>query len=752
MPRTEYDLPTVAPQARAPVGRNTYVQSYPDPNAGNGLMELGQALGQLGAKLGQKAKTDQASKDEEYKNNLDFYASQFAADKGNGLVDATQVGKAMPGASPIVVGRVTEKIGANGGEEWARGQLQSFMSDASNASDYGKQAAFFQSLRQQAAQHVQGNPFYGQGYVGAVNSVINEFQGNLQSQSAKYQQDVQEEDYTSQTTGALLGQPVTFQPDLAGNSTLPPLDPSKTPGKLMDIIGKHEAGGNYNAYSGHADNRTVPVTNMTIDDVMEYQRRLIASGKTPSSAMGKYQIILPTMRDLVKDMGLTGNEKFTPAMQDQMAMALLNRRGYQDFKAGKISAAEFQDNLAHEWASLPLASGAGVYAGQNPTASSSELQAAMGETGASQNAAEAVDQTFQSTSSINPIRRRELTVNTAIQLAQANRDTSILDRIPSYMLTVPDVAKRVADARRGISQLTVQDFDNQVKLDAYNKKQAQNQAELDFLQKKANGDPVNAQDYINDPELYTFVQSHWNDDFTDPVTSSQNKNHLIDVMMSLGNNGNAKNPDGSPVDIPGDSTVDKISYLIKNAPGLSSKDRLDMMSHAQDYADGFDSTTDRMTEARYNAYVGARITGLMNTQDARFAARFNDLNLQEGARQAFDDVVTASVAESLGAGHGVPRGKDKQEILDQAVAAANAYIDSMMASATGGPVQLPPSLDNTKAKPPATQMPASAPATSAPTPTAAPAQATPDDVLAAKVRSGKASSDELLLYYSKGKQ
>ncbi|MGQ0526961.1 MAG: hypothetical protein ACT4OY_02850 [Alphaproteobacteria bacterium] len=128
---------------------------------------------------------------------------------------------------------------------------------------------------------------------------------------------------------------------------------------LLDMIAKHESGGNYNiVYGGGMRN----LTTSTINDVLKIQDGLAAS--KGSSAAGKYQIMRYTMRGLIKEMGLTGDELFDEKMQDRMAVHLLNRRGYQKFLNNEISVGQFVKNLSMEWASLPKdASGKSYYAG-----------------------------------------------------------------------------------------------------------------------------------------------------------------------------------------------------------------------------------------------------------------------------------------------------------------------------------------------------------------------------------------------------
>jgi muramidase (phage lysozyme) len=127
---------------------------------------------------------------------------------------------------------------------------------------------------------------------------------------------------------------------------------------LLDLIGRVESRGNYNILVG---GRVEPaLTNMTVAEVLEYQRGMIGRGHE-STAVGKYQIIRDTLSGLVNNGAVNPNEKFSPATQDRLAIALLNGRGYQKFLAGDMSTDQFADRIAMEWASFPMPSGKSYY-------------------------------------------------------------------------------------------------------------------------------------------------------------------------------------------------------------------------------------------------------------------------------------------------------------------------------------------------------------------------------------------------------
>ena len=71
------------------------------------------------------------------------------------------------------------------------------------------------------------------------------------------------------------------------------------------------------------------------------------------SAIGRYQFLDDTLDGLVERMGLSGNERFTPALQDRMAMHLARDAGLQAWLSGALSDERFAENLSQVWAGLP---------------------------------------------------------------------------------------------------------------------------------------------------------------------------------------------------------------------------------------------------------------------------------------------------------------------------------------------------------------------------------------------------------------
>jgi len=121
---------------------------------------------------------------------------------------------------------------------------------------------------------------------------------------------------------------------------------------LLNVIAEAESKGNYNAYFGNAVNKDIQFTKMTVAEVLDWQKRFVEEGN-PSSAVGRYQIIRPTLVGLIKQLELKPDARFDETLQDRLAIALMERRGSIDFISEELSAENFAHELSKEWAALP---------------------------------------------------------------------------------------------------------------------------------------------------------------------------------------------------------------------------------------------------------------------------------------------------------------------------------------------------------------------------------------------------------------
>lgn len=127
---------------------------------------------------------------------------------------------------------------------------------------------------------------------------------------------------------------------------------------LLSAIRKHEAPKGYGqVYSGAKGvGKNADVSKMTLDGVLNFQTTMLDKGSA-STACGGYQFLRKTLKATIAEMGLKGSEVWTPELQDRMAVYLMQKRGLGEYLDGTLSAEGFANNLAKEWASLPVVSG-----------------------------------------------------------------------------------------------------------------------------------------------------------------------------------------------------------------------------------------------------------------------------------------------------------------------------------------------------------------------------------------------------------
>lgn len=135
-----------------------------------------------------------------------------------------------------------------------------------------------------------------------------------------------------------------------------------------------------------------PVTQMTMQELYDYQTKLIAAtkGKIPgtnqgTSAAGKYQVIRkslfgkngtpdkPMKNSWADKLGLKADTVYTPEIQEKIGMLALKEAGYNSYIRGKRSRNSFHNKIANIWASVARSDGSDTY-GQGIHTVLSDLQ------------------------------------------------------------------------------------------------------------------------------------------------------------------------------------------------------------------------------------------------------------------------------------------------------------------------------------------------------------------------------------------
>lgn len=123
--------------------------------------------------------------------------------------------------------------------------------------------------------------------------------------------------------------------------------------KLLDFIGSIEAPEGYGTvYNNKQAQLAKPLTSMTVGQIIGAKPTF--TKRFGSSACGRYQFMRDTLAGLVEQGAASKSNVFSEDLQDRLGYALLKRRGYARFVAGRITRTQFGKALAQEWASFPV--------------------------------------------------------------------------------------------------------------------------------------------------------------------------------------------------------------------------------------------------------------------------------------------------------------------------------------------------------------------------------------------------------------
>lgn len=191
----------------------------------------------------------------------------------------------------------------------------------------------------------------------------------------------------TQTTGTSQPPPTTSQsPTSAISPSTTSADSLSGSNKgiaaIRELISSVESvGGNYNSLFG--GNINVPLTTMTLAQVLQHQYNMVKAGAR-SSAAGKYQFMPDSLREYARKLNMDLNSTiFDATTQDALADILIREKGYDSYKSGKITAEQFLERLSMAWAGLPSPSkgGASYYGKDGLNRSHISLQSALAQIG-----------------------------------------------------------------------------------------------------------------------------------------------------------------------------------------------------------------------------------------------------------------------------------------------------------------------------------------------------------------------------------
>ncbi len=226
-----------------PVGNLTQPGLQPqarpiDAFAGGGTQQAGTGAGQLAEALGVASEIVEQKRQEKEKEDLekiDFYVNEFKKDAELGLASKTQVGEIFPDLSPRVRARVAEGLGAQYAEKYFDEQIQKALSDENIKFNSGARSVFFNDLRQDISQQVEGREFFAQGALSTIEGQIRQYNLQFRSEQAKRDIQIQNDDFRRKVSLVIRGNLTSAQP-----TSLKAIDDTWAKSSSLDTISRRD--------------------------------------------------------------------------------------------------------------------------------------------------------------------------------------------------------------------------------------------------------------------------------------------------------------------------------------------------------------------------------------------------------------------------------------------------------------------------------------------------------------------------------
>lgn len=565
-------------RSSAIVPADTYARQPPDDEMRTKNAEqLSKALSSLGSSIenvtGHIAQQQQQQQEKEDLMQTDYIAGQVRQELRDGVPVEAQANPLLADKSIAVRGRVYETLGHQDGQTWAGGMYEQFL-QSEDWKDPAKTHAFINNMRNQAAEHTKGQPFYGGSYMKAVDHFGNQIEQHAQAQRSHWYTQMQIQgfkDEVAEKAKSMVTPDPSMQPPAAPEGTKWVTDPVSHKVVLVDtksgavvaqskadevkkntpaFVAIHGANGNAIPLIAKFEGfRSSPYW-----DVNHY--RVGFGSDTITTKDGKVIEVKPgmtvdrtaAMQDLqrrvgefqtgiVSRIGQDAWKKLGPNAQAALTSFAYNYGMEWDQKVKSVaSAARAGDPVALAHA---IAAQSGANGGVNAKRRQTEAQVALGNADPVphiQNEIRNVDKVWSSSSGIDNYMRRQAMAEQLIKMASETGDSRYLDAMPKELMT-PALEAEFTKARRQAENIQWSNYEHQKRLENEAEEKLSDGLVENMMQKIAKGEEISFNDAMRpdgrmDEKAFKFADTHRNTMNIPEAISVVNKENLSDAIES----------------------------------------------------------------------------------------------------------------------------------------------------------------------------------------------------------------------------
>ncbi|CAN5331257.1 hypothetical protein BH09PSE5_BH09PSE5_06880 [soil metagenome] len=272
-----------------------------------------------------------------------------------------------------------------------------------------------------------------------------------------------------------------------------------------------------------------------------------------------------------------------------------------------------------------------------------------------------LDSRFGKSSSLNPLERNKIAVDTTIDLAFTNDDPKVFDALPQRFLNA-DTKAALEKAKVQLTDRRFSDYKMARTLREDRRQDDERSAKTNIVAAHARGEPINPADYRNDPTLYAFALA-------------QREAGRLPESESAGNTQSIRNLILTDQTVGSENTIQSLTDKIVGNQNLNPKDRQKLIEELPKLIEGRNLMRDESVRGPIQDRLAPRMSALETSMNGAMTSFSEGRNLRAEVMKGYSNDINRSFQAYLEDTGNWPTGQAKLDLIDRATDRAERVIE-----------------------------------------------------------------------------
>jgi len=306
-----------------------------------------------------------------------------------------------------------------------------------------------------------------------------------------------------------------------------------------------------------------------------------------------------------------------------------------------------------------------------------------------------MDEKWGKSSSLNPLERNKVVVNTAIDIAFLNDDPKVLQSVPSRFLNA-DSKAALQKAQVALQDKRISDFRNAQYIKEVQRTEEIRSAKQEIVAAAAEGMGIDPAKYYKIPEAFEYAMQMREAPRLNESDSVATAQSIKNSVLTLSSTSQAK-------------SLEDLQMDILTRPDLNPKERKALLEELPKLVEGRSVMSDEMVSLPVKNILNPALTALETSLGSKLETMLSGRNLRSEVMRGYETDIRRYFRAHYEETGEWPRGFKKEELIDRAVDRASARLKELTSIQSLGGSAGTPKPAASSANSPARPSPAPAP-------------------------------------------